>query len=179
MRSPTVVLALATLAACGKSTTESTGSALPSIAGTYNVMFVPTDSNALTPVADTLAYLGGQITIGSVASDGSFTGSYYLAYITGPLTGTEGRNGAITFTAFGSAGVPPLEAEPYLEQALPTCTWASATGGTMHGVVVPDSAGLTLTASGHVTVQCPSPADTGQAISNTVVMYAVTLPNQP
>jgi hypothetical protein len=175
----TVVVALAALAACGKSSTSATSPALPSIAGTYRVMFVPTDSNALTPVADTLARLGGQITIGPVAPDGSFTGSYYLAYITGSLAGTEGKKGTITMTVFGTAGAAPLQAEPYLEQVLPTCAWATATGGPMTGIVTSDSAGSVLTARGSVTVQCPSPADTGQSISNTVVMSANSLVAKP
>src|SRR6202034_206460 len=93
---------------------ETTGPALPDIAGTYAVNFVPTDSNSVFTIPDTIAYLGGQITIGPIASDGSFTGSYYLAFITGELSGRENGQGIITFTSFGTAGQPPLEGEPYL-----------------------------------------------------------------
>lgn len=178
MRRIPLVAVLLTLAACRKAATDSTGPALPAIAGTYGVNFVPTDSNSFFPIPDTLAYLGGQITIGSVATDGSFTGSYYLAYITGELTGKENAHGAITFTSFGNANRPPLEGEPYLHQVLPTCQWAGATDGVMTGFVTSDSIAQ-LTVTGHVTVQCPSPADTGQPITNVVSMYANSLVFQP
>jgi hypothetical protein len=160
------------LGACHKSS-EATGPALPAIAGTYGVNFVPTDSNSFFTIPDTIAYLGGQITIGPVASDGSFTGSYYLAFITGELSGKENGKGVITFTSFGTAGKPPLEGEPYLQQVMPTCQWGMATGGAMTGSVAQDSIAF-LTLRGQVTVQCPSPADTGQPIPNLVSLVATS-----
>jgi hypothetical protein len=178
MRRMPLVVAIVVLGACHKAATEATAPTLPTIAGTYNVSFIPTDSNSLFPIPDTIAYLGGQITIGPVASDGSFTGSYYLAYITGELSGIENGKGKITFTSFGAAGKPPLEGEPYLQQVLPTCHWGKATGGAMTGSVAQDSIAL-LTLRGHVTVQCPSPADTGQPISNVVSVVAASLIFQP
>jgi hypothetical protein len=160
------------LGACHKAS-ETTGPTLPAIAGTYGVNFVPTDSNSFFTIPDTIAHLGGQITIGPVASDGSFTGSYYLAFITGELSGKENGKGGITFTSFGTAGKPPLEGESYLEQVMPTCHWGMATGGVMTGSVAQDSIAL-LTLRGQVTVQCPSPADTGQPIPNVVSLVATS-----
>jgi len=171
---PTVgclVLGMA-LGACHSSATT-TGPALPAIAGTYGVNFIPTDSNTFFPIPDTVAYLGGTITIGPVASDGSFTGSYYLAFITGQLSGTENGKGIITFTSFGTNGKPPLEGEPYLQQVLPACQWGMATGGTMTGGVTQDSIAL-LTVRGQVTVNCPTPADTGAPVATVVTLFATT-----
>ena len=178
MRRIPLLVAIVTLGACHKAATEATAPTLPPIAGTYNVNFVPTDSNSFFPIPDTVAYLGGQITIGPVASDGSFAGSYYLAFVTGELSGTENGKGVITFTSFGAAGKPPLEGEQYLQQVLPTCHWGKATGGAMTGSVAQDSIAL-LTVHGHVTVQCTSPADTGQPITNVVSMFAASQIFQP
>jgi hypothetical protein len=178
MRRISLLVAIVTLGACHKAATDATAPALPPIAGTYNVNFIPTDSNSFFPIPDTIAYLGGQITIGPVASDGSFTGSYYLAFITGELSGTENGKGVITFTSFGASGKPPLEGEQYLQQVLPTCHWGQATGGAMKGSVAQDSIAL-LTVRGHVTVQCASPADTGQPITNVVSLVAASQFFQP
>lgn len=178
MRRITLLVAIVTLGACHKTPTDASAPAFPPITGTYNVNIIPTDSNSFFPIPDTIAYLGGQITIGPVAGDGSFTGSYYLAYVTGQLSGTEGPKGVITFTSFGAASKPPLEGEPYLQQVLPTCHWGMATGGAMTGTVAQDSIAL-LTVRGHVTVQCPSPADTGQPITNVISVFAASQIFQP
>ena len=173
MRRIPLLVAIVMLGACHKAATDATAPTLPAIAGTYNVNFIPTDSNSFFPVPDTLAYLGGQITIGPVATDGSFSGSYYLAYISGQLSGTVGPKGHITFTSFGSPGKPPLEGEQYLQRVLPTCHWGQATGGAMTGKVTQDSIAV-LTVRGDVTVQCTSPADTGQPITNVVSVSAAS-----
>lgn len=178
MRRMTLLAAIVTLGACHKAATEPAAPARPPIAGTYNVNIIPTDSNGFFTIPDTIAYLGGQITIGPVSSDGSFTGSYYLAYITGELSGTEGPKGVITFTSFGAIGKPPLEGEQYLRQVLPTCHWGMATAGAMTGTVAQDSIAL-LTVRGQVTVQCPSPADTGQPITNVISLFAASQIFQP
>jgi hypothetical protein len=172
MRRIGLVVVCMILGACHKAS-ETTGPALPDIAGTYAVNFVPTDSNSVFTIPDTIAYLGGQITIGPIGSDGSFTGSYYLAFITGELSGRENGQGIITFTSFGTAGQPPLEGEPYLEQVMPTCQWGMATGGVMTGSVALDSIAQ-LAVRGQVTVLCPTPADTGQPIPTVVTMYAAS-----
>jgi hypothetical protein len=56
---------------------------------------------------------------------------------------------------------------------MPTCHWGMATGGVMTGSVAQDSIAL-LTLRGQVTVQCPSPADTGQPIPNVVSLVATS-----
>jgi hypothetical protein len=177
LRRISFLVTIVTLGACHKAP-EATAPALPAIAGTYNVNFIPTDSNSFFPIPDTIAYLGGQITIGPVATDGSFTGSYYLAFITGELSGTENGKGNITFTSFGASSKPPLEGEQYLQQVLPTCHWGQAASGAMTGSVAQDSIAL-LTVRGHVTVQCASPAGTGLPITNVVSMFAASQTFQP
>jgi hypothetical protein len=149
------ILGIAAVAACSKSSGFA-GPGPVAVPGTYDMLMTYADSTSVG-VGD-LVFTDGQLTIGPVASNGSFTGTYSWGAIqTGVIAGRV-QNDAVTFTTFGTSGTPPFEADPYITNFMPSCEWADATGGEVKGFVTYDSAAGSpdLSIRGSVDVVCPT-----------------------
>jgi hypothetical protein len=173
MRRLALVRGVAGLVACSTGCVGTTGPSLVSIAGTYRMVVLPADSSAVED--DSLALSSGMITLSAASRSGEFTGTYTIAGESGTLSGIEETKGALTFSTFGAANTAPLENEPFLVRRFLKCEWAGATGGMMSGNVTPADTTQTpiVTIDGSVIVQCPSPANNSQFITNTISLYAI------
>ncbi|HKT06308.1 MAG TPA: hypothetical protein VJR24_00310 [Gemmatimonadaceae bacterium] len=161
------ILAAALAAGCSN-LTDSSGA----VAGSYDVFFETTMTASSINGSATLPQTLGTVSLGTPASDGSFSGSFTIngGGGTGTVAGTMATGGSVTITHFGDPGLTPLQAVAFLEAAMPSCDFTQAVSEAMGGAV--QNGNLALT--GGLTMPCSWTDGDSTVVVPTVVTVQVS-----
>lgn len=161
------ILAAALAAGCSN-LTDSSGA----VAGSYDVFFQTTMTASSINGSATLPQALGTVSLGTPASDGSFSGSFTIngGGGTGTVAGTMATGGSVTITHFGDPGLTPLQAVAFLKAAMPSCDFTQAVSEAMGGAV--QNGNLALT--GGLTMPCSWTDGDSTVVVPTVVTVQVS-----
>ncbi len=164
-----VVVAALAAAACSNLTDSSGVSAA---AGSYDTFFSTTMSAPTINGSATLPQTLGTVSLGTPASDGTFSGSFTINSNggSGTVAGTMSTGGAVTISHFGDPALSPLASVAFLETLMPSCDFTQAVSGAMSGAV--QNGNLALT--GGLTLPCSWTNGDSTVIVPTVVTVQVS-----